>query len=176
MKDLVRLSAGRWLIPLLALAGERDGLRFAEAVRRLGLARGIAHSSLDTLVEGGWLFRNPGHGHPLRPEYLLTSRGQEGAEWCVRVMQARDQIGLVPTGLTRWTLPLVSELAQGEARFSRLRVSLEPVSPRALSLTLKSAIGSGLIDRRLEESFPPTPLYALSARGAPLAEAMASSR
>lgn len=176
MEDLVRLSAGRWLIPLLALAGERDGLRFTEAVRRLGLARGVARSSFHTLIEGGWLSRNPGHGHPLRPEYVLTARGEERARWCARVVRARDQVGLTPEGLTRWTLPLISELAPGEARFSGLKLALEPVSPRALSLTLKGAIGLGLINRRLEESFPPTPRYALAARGQPLAEAMANRR
>lgn len=174
MEDLVRLSAGRWLMPLLALAGERGGLRFAEAVRRLGLSRGIARSSLDALVEGGWLVRNTGHGHPLRPEYLLTERGRERSRWCERVLLVRDQVGLAPETLTRWTLPLISELAPGEARFSGLKAALRPVSPRALSLTLKSAIGLGLIDRRLEESFPPKPFYALAARGQPLAEAMAN--
>lgn len=174
MEDLVLLSAGRWLMPLLALAGERGGLRFAEAVRRLGLSRGIARSSLDALVEGGWLVRNPGHGHPLRPEYLLTGRGRERSRWCAQVMNARVQVGLAPETLTRWTLPLISELTPGEARFSGLKAALEPVSPRALSLTLKSAIGLGLIDRRLEESFPPKPLYALAARGQPLADALAN--
>lgn len=171
---MIRLSAGRWLMPLLALAGEREGLRLAHAVRSLGISRGIAQTSLEALIEGGWLTRNPGYGHPLRPEYVLTPLGASRAGWCARIMTTRAMLGLAPTGLTRWTLPLVNELGAGETRFSGIETALAPISPRALSLTLKGAIGQGLIDRSLEMSFPPTPRYALSARGRPLADAIAA--
>jgi len=172
LDELIRLSAGRWLVPLLALASAGQGLRFAEAVRRLGLARGVARGSVDALVAGGWLARNPGHGHPLRPEYVLTERGGLAGAWCERAMAARSSLGLAPETLTRWTLPLVAVLARGEARFGELSAALAPVSPRALSLTLKAALGQELIARRLEDSFPPVPVYSLAGRGRRLAEAV----
>ena len=177
--ELTRLSAGRWLVPLLAMASKDanagGGLRFAEAVRRLGLARGVARASLDALVAGGWLARNPGHGHPLRPEYVLTGAGRAAGEWSEAVMAARAELGLAPDALTRWTLPLVAALAGGEARFGALSAALAPVSPRALSLTLKAALAERLAARRLEASFPPVPVYALTQRGRRLAEALGSS-
>lgn len=168
--ELMRLSAGRWLIPLLALASAGGGMRFAEAVRRLGLARGVARDSIDTLVAGGWLARNPGHGHPLRPEYVPTTAGKVAGAWCERVMAAREALGLEPAALTRWTLPLLAALGE-EARFGELATALAPVSPRALSLTLKAALAEGLIARRLEDSFPPVPVYRLDERGRELVEA-----
>jgi DNA-binding HxlR family transcriptional regulator len=169
--ELIRLSAGRWLIPLLARASAGGGLRFAEAVRGLGLSRGVARASLDALVCGGWLARNPGHGHPLRPEYVLTADGAAAGTWSEAVMRTRADLALAPEALTRWTLPLAAVLADGEARFGALAEALAPVTPRALSLTLKAAIGEGLVARELRDSFPPVPLYALTARGRRLAEA-----
>ncbi len=171
-QELIRLGAGRWLIPLLALASAGGGLRFAEAVRRLGLTRGVARASLDTLVAGGWLMRNPGHGHPLRPEYILAGRGAALGAWSERVMAARAALGLAPDDLTRWTLPLLAALDRGEARFGELSAALAPVSPRALSLTLKAALAHELVARRLEDSFPPVPVYSLTARGKQLASAL----
>jgi len=171
-RELTRLSAGRWLIPLLALAGAGHGLRFAEAVRQLGLARGVARAGLDALIAGGWLVRNPGHGHPLRPEYLLTGQGKVLGAWSEAVMAARAELGLAPEALTRWTLPLVDALSGGEARFGELATALAPVSPRALSLTMKAALAERLVSRRLEASFPPVPVYALTTRGQRLALAL----
>jgi DNA-binding HxlR family transcriptional regulator len=174
--ELIRLSAGRWLIPLLALASAgaeaSGGLRFAEAVRRLGLARGVARASLDALIAGGWLARNPGHGHPLRPEYVPTARGAAAGAWCEAAMAARAELGLAPDDLTRWTLPVAAVLGAGEARFGELSAALAPVSPRALSLTLKAALARDLVTRRLEDSFPPVPVYAVSERGRRLAAAL----
>ena len=57
-------------------------------------------------------------------------------------------------------------------RFSWLEAQLSPISPRSLSLALKQLLDLGLADRRLEESFPPRPLYGLTGRGQRLARAM----
>jgi DNA-binding HxlR family transcriptional regulator len=170
--DLRRLTAGRWLLPLMALAGETGGSRFAAMRARLGLSRSVLAASLAQLVEAGWLARNPGHGHPLRPEYLLTRAGRPIAVFAARVMGAREALGLAPEDLSRWALALLARLAERPARFSELRAALAPVTPRALSLALKQLEAGGMIDRSLEGSYPPTALYALAARGRVLAEAM----
>ena len=88
-------------------------------------------------------------------------------------MAARAELGLAPDALTRWTLPLVAALAGREARFGELSAALAPVSPRALSLTLKAALAERLAVRRLEASFPPVPVYSLGERGRRLVEALA---
>ena len=47
------------------------------------------------------------------------------------------------------------------------------LSPRALSLTIKQGMATGLVTRRLLDGFPPVPLYARSERGERLAAAIA---
>lgn len=173
--DLRRLSAGRWLAPLMALLDQRQGARFAEMLAALGLSRGVLSASLDQLQRAGWIRRNPGHGHPLRPEYVLTAAGPPIAAFSTRLMAARARLGLGPGDVTRWTLPLIAALGHGAARFSELRAVLAPVTPRALSLTLKQAVAAGLVGRALEDSFPPTAIYALSDRGRSLAAALSES-
>jgi DNA-binding HxlR family transcriptional regulator len=170
--DFLKLTAGRWLVPLMAHVGAEQGSRFAVMLARLGLSRSALAASLELLQRAGWLARNPGHGHPLRPEYVLTPAGLPIAAFCRNVMAQRERLGLEPDQMPRWSLPVIARLDPDPARFSALRTALLPVSPRALSLTLKQLLATRLIDRALEADFPPTALYGLTSRGARLAEAM----
>lgn len=171
-QDLRWLVGSRWFLPLLALASREEGVRFAALVARLGISRSMLSGVLDQLVAKGWMMRNPGHGHPLRPEYVLTEAGQPVAAWCERVMEERRHLGLDEQPLGRWALPLVGRLDRRWERFSWLEAQLSPVSPRSLSLALKQLLDVRLVDRRLEDSFPPRPLYGLTGRGQRLAGAM----
>lgn len=170
--ELRRLTAGRWLVPLLAHLADEKGSRFAVMLARLGLARSVLAASLAALQEADWLTRNPGHGHPLRPEYLLTPAGEPVAAFCQGVMAQRERLGLAPGQLPRWSLPLIARLDGENARFSALRQALRPVTPRALSLTLKQMVAVDLVDRALEAEFPPIAIYGLTGRGRALAAAM----
>jgi len=165
--------AGRWLVPLMAhVAGAGGGSRFAAMLAALGASRSALTASLAALQEAGWLARNPGHGHPLRPEYVVTPAGEPIGTFCAQVMAQRAKLGLEPGQLSRWSLPLVARLDRKRARFSTLRDSLRPVTPRALSLTLKQMLSVGLVDRALEDEFPPIAIYGLTGRGRELAAAM----
>jgi DNA-binding HxlR family transcriptional regulator len=170
--DLRRLSAGRWHIPLLAFISREGGARFGLLLRQLGVSRSVLSRHIDSLEKAGWLCRNPGHGHPLRPEYLVTDRGRPVAAWCERVVEQRRRLGLEPEGLGRWSLPLLLGLDRSWKRFSTLQAELMPVTPRALSLTLKKLLDVRLVERRLEDRFPPRPLYGLSGRGEGFARAL----
>lgn len=170
--EMVGLGASRWHIPLLAFLDGRGEARFGELIGRLGLSRSLLSRCLDDLERKGWVRRNPGHGHPLRPEYLLTEAGRPLAAWSARVMAERERLGIEPTGLGRWTLPLVLRLDRGWTRFSALQAELAPISPRALSLSLRKTLEAGLVERRVEEAFPPVPLYGLGGRGRSLARAL----
>lgn len=169
--DLLALTSGRWLAPLMGRLDGQGGARFAELLA-LGLSRSALAASLAQLQAAGWVRRNPGHGHPLRPEYLLTEKGRPIAVFAAKVMATRKRLGLEPGQMPRWSLPIVSRLSGERARFSALRQSLRPVTPRALSLTLKQLLSADLVDRALEDDFPPIPIYGLTGRGSRLAEAM----
>ena len=171
-EELRRLTAGRWLVPLLAHLTDEGGSRFAAMLAKLGLSRSVLAASLTALQEAGWLGRTPGHGHPLRPEYVLTPAGAPVAAFCKGVMAQREQLGLAPGQLPRWSLPLIVRLDAEKARFSALRDALRPVTPRALSLTLKQMLQVDLVDRALADEFPPIAIYGLTGRGRDLAAAM----
>lgn len=165
--DLVRrLSGGRWLIPVLAAMANESGSRFSILERRLGVSKSVLSGTLDRLETEGWISRNPGHGHPLRPEYLLTGPGRGVAAWCEGIIAQRQALGLDAGLLGRWSLPLIAEIGSERKRFSVLQRGLKPISPRALSLELTSLCGVSLIDRA------PGPLYRLTDRGLSLATAL----
>jgi len=170
--DLRRLTAGRWLVPLMAHVLDAGGSRFAAMLAQMGLSRSALAASLAQLQAAGWLARNPGHGHPLRPEYVLTPAGMPIAGFCMKVMAQRARLGLEPGQLPRWSLPVVARLGRAPSRRSALRASLPPVTPRALSLTLKQMLSTDLVERALEDEFPPIAIYGLTGRGKRLAEAM----
>lgn len=167
------LTASRWAIPVLALLSREQGSRFAVIERRFGLSRHSLTRTLAYLREQGWVMPNPGHGHPLRPEYVLTDGGRAVGAACERIEDARARLGLEAPGLSRWTLPVTGGLTDEWTRFNALQARLAPVTPRALSLTLQAMIGQELVKRRLEDRFPPVPLYGLTGRGEELAGAIA---
>lgn len=157
--DVRRLSSKRWLAPILAQMAGESGSRFAALARTLQISKSVLSDHLDALETFGWIVRNPGHGHPLRPEYRLTVEGALIAQHCTRIAQARNRLGIHDFG--RWSLPIIAELVPGPLRFTALQRRLGPVTPRALSLGLTQLAGSRLIER-----FTDVPAYALSDRGA----------
>ena len=169
--DLIRLCAGRWLVPIMALANVRGALCPAEAKERLGTASGVARASFDALLADGWLVRGPEPNRRHGTECRLTFPGIEAARVSAAVIAARAELGLTPDALTRWTLPLVAALER-ERRFSEIAAALRPVSPRALSMTIKRALAEDLIARRLGDEFPPAAFYARTERGERLAAAL----
>ena len=162
-----RLSAGRWLIPVLAAMAGTGGSRFSVLERQLQVSKSVLSATLGKLEAEGWISRNPGHGHPLRPEYLVTAGGRGVADWCKRVIAQRQALGLEPGAFGRWSLPLIGEIGLGRRRFSALQRGLAPISPRALSLELASLCDAALVDRRA-----PGPLYGLTGRGARFASSV----
>ncbi|MBL0769794.1 helix-turn-helix transcriptional regulator [Sphingopyxis sp. DHUNG17] len=170
---LAQLSAHRWLVPLLADLAAHRGARFVELVHRLDLSRDSLTRTLAAAAALGWIARNPGHGHPLRPEYILTEAGTAAAARAATIAKAQAALGLPPGATTRWGLPLVAGIAAGHDRFNALARLLPPASPRALSQGLKALGTHRLVTRELLDLRPPATRYALTASGRTLAESCA---
>jgi DNA-binding HxlR family transcriptional regulator len=165
IEELIALCHHRWSAPVLAELGQTRGTRFVVLANRLGVGRTSLRRTLDALVGLGLVRRNPGYGHPLRPEYLLTPEGEEAAVRCERLLAAVD--GNRDVVLRKWSLPVLVALGR-QARFSELRDALPGVTARALALALKDLERAGLVDRRVEETYPPTAVYAPTAEAARL--------
>jgi DNA-binding HxlR family transcriptional regulator len=68
----------------------------------------------------------------------------------------------------KWTLLLIRELAAGQSRFCELERSLEGISPRTLSLRLRSLEEEGIVERQTFSEVPPRVEYALTEKGTAL--------
>lgn len=168
---LIQLGSHRWLVPLLADLAAHRGARFVELIHRLGLSRDSLSRTLDAATAIGWVQRNPGHGHPLRPEYILTEAGKAAAARAATIAAAQSAIGLPPGATTRWSLPLVAGIGAGHDRFNALSRLLVPATPRALSQGLTALGERGLVRREVIDMRPPTSRYDLTRSGRLLAEA-----
>jgi len=77
----------------------------------------------------------------------------------------------------KWTLLVIRDLADGSRRFCELERSLEGISPRTLSLRLRSLEEQGVVERHTYPEVPPRVEYALTRKGealVPLIEDMRS--
>jgi DNA-binding HxlR family transcriptional regulator len=75
----------------------------------------------------------------------------------------------------KWTLLMLRDLAGGPRRFSELERSLVGISPRTLSIRLRSLEEEGIVERREYAEMPPRVVYRLTAKGldlVPIVDAM----
>jgi DNA-binding HxlR family transcriptional regulator len=162
---------------MLALLWERKGERFVTLMRTLGASQKATRETLDVLLEVGLVMKNPGYGHPLRPEYILTEAGFPVGAACFELDLFAKELGSRKLFRSKWSLLVVSSLSQGPMRFSELLASLHPVTDRALIKCLKGLVESKVVERTIEASFPPSVRYSLdpvSQRLAPLVKRLLS--
>lgn len=65
----------------------------------------------------------------------------------------------------KWSMLVVTVLADGPRRFSELRRDIEPISQRMLTLTLRSLERDGLVTRTVTPTIPPRVDYELTPLG-----------
>ena len=77
----------------------------------------------------------------------------------------------------KWTLLMLRDLSEGPCRFGELERSLTGISPRTLSLRLRTLEEEGIVERREYAEMPPRVVYRLTAKGmdlVPIVDAMRS--
>jgi len=168
MSSLVDLCHHRWTLPVLAEIERTRGSRFATLSGRLGVSGESLRRTLGWLVDAGLVTRNPGYGHPLRPEYVFTQRGARlgpGAQRLLETLGGHEDIGL-----KKWSLPVLAELDEPR-RFSELRAALPEATARALALALKDLQAAGLVTRTVRDDYPPAVVYETTPAGRPIVSA-----
>ena len=76
----------------------------------------------------------------------------------------------------KWTLLVIRDLADGRQRFGELERSLEGISPRTLSLRLRSLEEEGIVARQTFPEVPPRVEYELTEKGRALVPIIESMR
>lgn len=166
LKLLVRLCHHRWAIPILAeMHRAGGGSKFITLSVRLSASKGALANTLARLNDLGWVERNPGYGHPMRPEYVLTREGKRLAPWCARIHAMLKRTGTEDALLRKWSLPIALAMHHGCTRFAELRDALPAITSRALTLALKELQRAGIARREVRDAYPPSVEYQLAARG-----------
>lgn len=159
IKAIVKITSRAWSLDILAsmhsgVPGRQAPLLASTGANRTAFATSLAH-----LVDLGLLARNPGHGHPLRPEYRLTPKGAEIAKIADRI------VGVVPRdaefALLRrtWTVPVLT-VTHTPRRFSEIKSDLLSITDRALSKSLDQLQKLDWLRRQIDISGrPPRPTY-----------------
>ena len=78
---------------------------------------------------------------------------------CPAVREVLNRVG------DKWSVQIVALLGGGKKRFSELRLSIEGISQRMLTLTLKGLERDGLITRTAYPTIPPRVEYELTQLG-----------
>lgn len=158
IESFVNITSRAWAIPILSSLHEGIPGRQAPMLNATGASRTAFAQSMDHLIEIGLMERNPGHGHPLRPEFRLTQSGKAAAKIANKVHCAveKNDHDLLRRS---WTLPVLVSL-QTPNHFSDIKRKLLTITDRALSHSLKSLEERDWVHRVVDEyDRPPRPIY-----------------
>jgi DNA-binding HxlR family transcriptional regulator len=87
---------------------------------------------------------------------------------CVVVREILDRVG------DKWSVLVITLLGERGQRFSELKRSIEGVSQRMLTLTLRHLERDGLVSRTVHATVPPRVDYALTPLGESVLEPLAA--
>lgn len=149
---------------MLAELRRRKGAKFATLSRALGVVPDSLRRALEGLAEAGLAERNPGYGHPMRPEWILTPAGERIAPACEVLLRGVRRLGMEEVADRKWAFPVLLALRPGEARFSEIERAIPAVTPRALAITLRGMEAAGAVRREVEGCRPPAVTYSLAPR------------
>ena len=166
----VNITARAWAMPILTSLHTGVAGRQAPLLAATGASRSAFAQSMEHLIHIGLLERNPGYGHPLRPEFRLTEQGKPAAALACKIY-------LLPKAEDRdllrraWTLPVLTSL-RAPGHFNDIRRSLPKITDRALSQSLKAMEARHWVHRSIDDgSRPPRSLYRAVHTGALISQA-----
>lgn len=165
LAPLIALAHHRWNIPIIAELYRHSGAKYITLVNRLGVSRASLSASLADLIELGLVRKNPGYGHPMRPEYLLTRLGESIGAQCMALTGMLRRNEDTDLAFKKWTLPLVAVIGEETRRFNELREQLSAATPRAIAIGLKALQEQQWVNRNLIDDYPPAAGYRLKRRG-----------
>ncbi|MEM7519912.1 MAG: winged helix-turn-helix transcriptional regulator [Pseudomonadota bacterium] len=165
IRFLVKLTSRAWCLPTLSLMHDGVAGKQAALLRHTGAGRTAFGQSMENLIALELVERTPGHGHPFRPEYRLTLKGQPIAAMAAQVQHALPAPAAAPLLRRSWTLPILA-VSQTPRFFSGLKDALPMITDRALSQSLKQLREADWISRHVDVGLmPPRPIYAAANAG-----------
>src|SRR5947207_223473 len=105
-------------------------------------------------------------GHSNVPVSLTPVEPADHSQ-CIVVREVLDRVG------DKWSVLVIALLGERGQRFNELKRSIEGISQRMLTLTLRQLERDGLVSRTVHPTVPPRVDYALTPLGATLLDAVA---
>ncbi|WP_299866745.1 winged helix-turn-helix transcriptional regulator [uncultured Roseobacter sp.] len=168
----VNITSRAWAVPILANLHAGVAGRQAPLLAATGASRTAFAQSMDHLIEIGLLERNPGYGHPLRPEFRLTQPGEKAAAIAHKI-QCVSPEGDQSLLRKSWTLPVLTSL-QTPRRFNDIKRNLQTITDRALSQSLKSMEAKDWVHRSVDDTArPPRSIYSAVNAGGTISKVIA---
>ncbi|WP_373635664.1 winged helix-turn-helix transcriptional regulator [Yoonia sp. SS1-5] len=165
---LVKITARAWSLHILALLHDGVPGRQAALLSQMPAGRTAFAASMSHLVDLKLVERNPGHGHPLRPEFRLTPGGVQAARVAKRIVSAVGNPDGAAFSLLRrrWSVPILS-ITNAPTRFSDIKAALPSITDRALSQSLYRLEEQAWLRRSFDTSRrSPRPIYQAANTGA----------
>lgn len=160
-------------MPILSSLHSGVAGRQAPLLAATGAGRTAFAQSMDHLIELGVLERNPGYGHPLRPEFRLTRLGKTVAAIADRIHDISTEEDR-PLLRRSWTLPILTSLRE-PGHFTDIKRHLPTITDRALSQSLKSMEARNWVCRNVDEAArPPRSVYSAVNTGGLISQIIAS--
>lgn len=154
----VNITSRAWSLPILSNLHAGVPGRQATLLTATGASRTAFAQSMDHLIKIGLLERNPGHGHPLRPEFRLTQLGTQAAAIAHQV-QSVSKIEDQDLLRRSWTVPILTSL-HTPRRFNDIKKQLHTITDRALSQSLRSMEDRNWVCRSVNDAArPPRSIY-----------------
>lgn len=170
---LVNITSRAWALPILSSLHSGVAGRQAPLLAATGASRTAFAQSMDHLIELGLMQRNPGYGHPLRPEFRLTASGRTAAAIAHRIddLSVAEDWALLRRS---WTLPVLTAL-HTPRHFGDIKRNLPTITDRALSLSLQSMETRNWVCRSVDGSArPPRAIYSAVNTGGLISRVTAS--
>ncbi len=154
----VNTTSRAWAIPILSSLHAGIAGRQAPLLAATGASRTAFAQSMDHLISIGLLERNPGYGHPLRPEFRLTELGVSAAALANRIRSVTAE-GDQDLLRRSWTLPVLTAINR-PSHFNDIKRNLQTITDRALSQSLKMMETRSWVRRHVDEAArPPRSMY-----------------
>ena len=169
---LIALFHHKWSAAILAEMARIGGTRVVVLRSRLGANPQAIASALVQLIDIGLVAPNPGYGHPLRPEYVLTAEGRIAAGACARITSSTQRLGLPELPGYKWPLPVLWALGREPLRFGEIARCATPITDRALSQSLRLLTEVDLVRSSLLDVRPPASVYEPTRRAKLLIESL----
>jgi DNA-binding HxlR family transcriptional regulator len=158
IEAFVNTTSRAWAIPILANLHAGVAGRQAPLLAATGASRTAFAQSMEHLISIGLLERNPGHGHPLRPEFRLTKLGVSAAVIANKIQSvtAEEDQDLLRRS---WTLPVLTAIHR-PSHFNDIKRNLKTITDRALSQSLKTMEVRSWVQRNVDDTArPPRSMY-----------------